>query len=196
MFTGIVAKTGIVDARVGRMLRVNARLGRLRRGDSVAVNGVCLTLVGAPGPNLTFDVGPETDRLTNLSALGAGDQVNLELALKLGDPLGGHMVSGHVDATAPILVKQALPEGFARLRIALPAALAPCVAVKGSATIDGVSLTVTRVARTWFECQLIPETLRRTTLGKKGPGDLVNLEADLLARHVLRILEHRRQSDL
>ncbi|MBI3300325.1 MAG: riboflavin synthase [Elusimicrobia bacterium] len=193
MFTGIVAKTGTVAANAGRALRVSARLGRLRRGDSVAVNGVCLTVTRIAGAVMSFDVGPDTRRLSNLEGLRTGDRVNLELPLRMGDPLGGHMVSGHVEAAAPILEKAALPDGFVRLRTALPAELAPCVAPKGSVTLDGVSLTVTRVGRGWFECMLIPETLERTTLGRKGPGARINLETDLVARHVLRVLATRRR---
>ncbi|TBR20766.1 riboflavin synthase, partial [bacterium] len=158
MFTGIVERTGTVVSRKGRELKVSARLGRVPRGASVAVNGVCLTVVGRPGAVLSFDVSPETDGLTNLKALGAGDRVNLERPLRLGAEIGGHMVSGHVDAAARLLEKESLPEGFARLRVALPKALVPVVALKGSVTVDGVSLTVSRVGRAWFECQLIPET--------------------------------------
>lgn len=193
MFTGIVERTGVVVSRGGGALKVLARLGRVPRGSSVAVNGVCLTVVGRPGAVLAFDVSPETDRLTNLGALDAGDRVNLERPLRLGAELGGHMVSGHVDACARILEKELLPGGFARLRAALPKAVAPFVALKGSVTVDGVSLTVSRVSRGWFECQLIPETLARTTLGAKGPGAPVNLEADLIARHVARVLEAGRR---
>lgn len=192
MFTGIVEKMGVVSSRKGRELKVLARLGRVPRGASVAVNGVCLTVVGRPGPTLTFDVSPETDALTNLSTLDAGDRVNLERPLRLGGELGGHMVSGHVDASARLVDKELLSGGFARLRVALPKSLAPYLALKGSVTVDGVSLTVSRVGRGWFECQLIPETLLRTTLGVKGPGDPLNLEADLIARHVARVLEARR----
>lgn len=193
MFTGIVERTGTVVARKGRELKVRAAMGRLTRGASLAVNGACLTVVGRPGPVLTFDVSPETDGLTNLRSLSSGDRVNLERPLRLGGELGGHMVSGHVDTTGRLLEKEGLPGGFARLRVTLPKAIAPYVALKGSVTIDGVSLTVSRVARGWFECQLIPETLERTTLGVKGPGALLNLEADLIARHVARVLEARRR---
>lgn len=193
MFTGIVEKRGVVVSRKGRELKVRAGLGRVPRGASVAVNGTCLTVVGRPGAVLAFDVSPETDRLTNLRALRAGDPVNLERPLRLGAEIGGHMVSGHVDGTARLLEKEALTRGFARLRVALPKALAAFVALKGSVTVDGVSLTVSRVGRGWFECQLIPETLQRTTLGVRKPGDLLNLEADLIARHVARALEAVRR---
>lgn len=189
MFTGIVAKQGFVVERRGRVLKVRARLGRLVRGASVAVNGVCLTVVGRPGAVLSFDVSPETDSLTNLRLLGAGEPVNLELPMRLGGAIGGHLVSGHVDACARILSKETLPQGFVRLRTALPKPLAAYVARKGSIAVDGVSLTVTRVGPAWFEVQLIPETLERTTLGAKGPGGCVNLEADLVARHIVRVME-------
>lgn len=188
MFTGIVEKRGVVVSRKGRELKVRAGLGRVPRGASVAVNGTCLTVVGRPGPVLAFDVSPETDRLTNLRSLRAGDPVNLERPLRLGAEIGGHMVSGHVDGTARLLEMEALTRGFARLRVALPKSLAAFVALKGSVTVDGVSLTVSRVGRGWFECQLIPETLQRTTLGVRRPGDLLNLEADLIARHVVRAM--------
>lgn len=191
MFTGIVQKRGTVVSRRGRLLKVRAALGRMSRGASVAVNGVCLTVVGRPGPVLRFDVSPETDRLTDLHQLGPGDPVNLERPLRLGDQVGGHLVSGHVDAAARIVSRELTPDGFATLRVALPKALAPLVARKGSVAVDGVSLTVNRVGRGWFECQLIPETLARTTLGVKPPGAAVNLEADLLARHLARLLEQR-----
>lgn len=193
MFTGIVEKKGVVVSRKGRELKVRAGLGRVPRGASVAVNGTCLTVVGRPGAVLAFDVSPETDRLTNLRTLRAGDPVNLERPLRLGAEIGGHMVSGHVDGTARLLEKEALTRGFARLRVALPKALDAFVALKGSVTVDGVSLTVSRVGRGWFECQLIPETLQRTTLGVRKPGDLLNLEADLIARHVARALEAVRR---
>lgn len=189
MFTGIVQKKGFVVERRGRVLKVRARLGRLVRGASVAVNGVCLTVVGRPGAVLNFDVSPETDSLTNLRLLGAGEPVNLELPMRLGGPIGGHLVSGHVDACARIISKETLPEGFVRLRTALPKPLGAYVARKGSVAIDGVSLTVTKVGPAWFETQLIPETLERTTLGTKGPGACVNLEADLVARHIVRVME-------
>ena len=191
MFTGIIEKNGTVVSRRGRLLKVRAALGRVTRGSSVAVNGVCLTVVGRPGPVLSFDVSPETDRLTDLRALGAGDAVNLERPLRLGDQVGGHLVSGHVDAAARILASERGADGFALLRVALPKALAPLVARKGSVAVDGVSLTVNKVGPGFFECQLIPETLSRTTLGVKKPGDRVNLEADLLARHLARLLERR-----
>ena len=191
MFTGIIEKNGTVVARRGRALEVRAGLGRVAPGSSVAVNGVCLTIVGRPGPVLTFDVSPETDRLTDLRGLEPGDVVNLERPLRLGDQVGGHLVSGHVDARSRILARESTDEGFALLRVVLPRALAPLVARKGSVAVDGVSLTVNSVGRAFFECQLIPETLRRTTLGVKRPGDTVNLEADLLARHLARLLEAR-----
>ncbi|MDE2290737.1 MAG: riboflavin synthase [Elusimicrobia bacterium] len=193
MFTGIVAKMGTVVSRRGRVLKVRAPLGRLPRGESVAVNGVCLTVVGRPGAVLSFDVSPETDRLTDLRSLGSGDRVNLELPLRLGSRLGGHLVSGHVDSCGRIVSKQSLPGGFVQLRVRCPAPLRPYVARKGSVAVDGVSLTVTGVGRGWFECQLIPETLSRTTLGLKGPGACVNLEADLVARHVVHVLMQGRR---
>jgi riboflavin synthase len=187
MFTGIVKETGKVVKRSGPEITVETRIkGRL--GESVAINGACLTVVGRKAGTLRFDVSDETYRLTNLGSLAAGDPVNLEPALKAGDALGGHMVSGHVDARALVLEREVLPEGFARLRVELPKALKGLAALKGSIAIDGVSLTVTAVGRGWFETVLVPHTLAVTTLGALKKGSAVNLEADMIARYVRSIL--------
>lgn len=194
MFTGIIKVLGRVRENRGKRLWIKGALGRLPRGSSVAVNGVCLTVVGCAKEALEFDVSPETLRLTGLGALRPGDPVNLERSMRGSDMLGGHLISGHVDATAEVLEREEQGEGFVRLRIGLPASLRPLTAYKGSISIDGASLTVTRTARNWFETVLIPETLRLTTLGVRRPGDRVNLEADLMARYVvnaLRILKKR-----
>ncbi len=191
MFTGIIQTLGRVSSRSRNALSIAARL-RARAGDSVAVNGACLTVVPpVKAGRLDFDVSDETWRLTNLGALSQGDSVNLEPALKAGDALSGHLVSGHVDARGEILEKEALPEGFARLRVSLPADLQGLVALKGSVCIDGVSLTVTRVSGKWFETVLVPHTLGQTNLGSRKEGDAVNLEADLIARYVRAALETR-----
>jgi riboflavin synthase len=157
-------------------------------GESVACSGVCLTVVERGGGVVSFDAVPETLARTTVGGWRAGTAVNLERALALSDRLGGHLVQGHVDAVGRVISRAAEGQG-ARLRIALPAPIAPLVAEKGSIAVDGVSLTVAAVGRDWFEVALIPETLARTTLGGAQPGIPVNLEADVVARHVARLRE-------
>jgi riboflavin synthase len=189
MFTGIIQEVGRVLERGASRLRVSARLTGLKAGASVAVNGACLTVIPPLSPRrLAFDVSGETWKRTNLGELSAGMPVNLEAALRAGEPLGGHLVSGHVDARAEILELERARGGFVRLRVALPKALKGLVALKGSVAVDGISLTVTAVGRGWFETVLVPHTLRRTTIGRRRPGQYVNLEADLLARYVRQAL--------
>ncbi len=192
MFSGLIAHAGRVialerDPRGGARLRVEAPAA-LAEGvapkDSVAIDGTCLTVVACDARAMEFDVVPETLARTALGALEPGDRVNVELSLRLGDRLGGHLVYGHVDATAPILSKT--PEGQGhRLTIETPPALAPYVVEKGYIAVDGVSLTVAAVREGGFEIALIPETLARTTLGIKGAGAAVNLEVDPVARYAL-----------
>lgn len=191
MFTGIVQKLGVVKKARGNTLEIGAALPRLKAGDSVAINGACLTVTRRLKGRLAFDVSAETRRLTNLEGLKPGMRVNLEPALRSGDALGGHLVSGHVDARAAVLEREVLPEGFLRLRVELPASLRGLAAVKGSVVVDGVSLTVTGVGRDYFETVLVPHTLSRTTLGERRPGDAVNLEADMIARYVRSVLENK-----
>jgi len=160
----------------------------LALGESVANSGACLTVVERGGGLVGFDAVPETLARTIIGGWRPGTRVNLERALRLSDRLGGHLVAGHVDAVGEVLARK--PEGQgARLTISLPPALAPLVAEKGSVAIDGVSLTVASAGRDRFEVALIPETLARTTLGEATPGRLVNLEADVVARHVARLRE-------
>lgn len=184
MFTGIIQRTGQVAEKRGSVLRVRADLSA-RAGDSVAVNGTCLT-VTAPVTRgkLSFDVSRETWDRTSLGALSAGDVVNLEPALRAGDALGGHLVSGHVDAPAKLLALSPLSGGFATLRVELPAYLKTFVAVKGSIAVDGISLTVTKVGRGFFEVAIVPHTLAHTNLSRRKPGQKVNLEVDMIARYV------------
>ncbi len=184
MFTGIIQTTGQVLKRDGRALTVRAAL-KTRAGDSVAVNGTCLTVTppikrGA----LRFDVSAETWRRTSLGNLKPGDRVNLEPALRAGDALGGHLVSGHVDAPASVVSLEPEHGGFCTIRISLPIALKGLVAVKGSIAVDGISLTVSKMGSGWFEAALVPHTLRNTNLGNIKPGQPVNLEADMIARYV------------
>jgi riboflavin synthase len=156
-------------------------------GDSVAVNGVCLTATGVGDGGFDADVMPETLRRTSLGELDPGDHVNVELPLRPSDRLGGHMVQGHVDGTGTI--DSITDEGFARLvRIAAPAELLRYVVEKGSIAVDGVSLTVFGVDDDGFTVSLIPETLERTTLGLAQPGRTVNLEVDVLAKYVEKLV--------
>jgi len=191
MFTGLVAGTGSVQAleRDGDGVRLRVRTdlaGELSPGDSIAVNGVCLTAVDADRDGFSADVMAETLRRSSLGPLGAGDEVNLELPLRAGDRLGGHMVQGHVDATGSV---QAVNEdGFARVvRIGAPPEVLRYVVEKGSIALDGVSLTVSAVDDDGFEVSLIPETLERTTLDSATPGRVVNLEVDVLAKYVEKL---------
>ena len=197
MFTGIIVETGAVE-RVrerGGMMELRLRVPTLWEhaavGDSVAVSGVCLT-VTEKGPGfLTFDAVRTTCARTTLKALRPGARVNLEPALRLGDPLGGHLVSGHVDGIGAV---RALRPGGGETRLAVeaPEALLPFLAERGSVAVDGVSLTVAALQGPRFEAAVIPHTLRVTTLGALRPGDEVNLEVDLLARYVARLLEAGR----
>jgi riboflavin synthase len=197
VFTGLIQELGTLiradSAPEGRRLRIRApgTASSLRSGDSVAVNGVCQTVTGpvASGVFETTAV-PETLRRTTLGALHAGARVQLELPLRPGDRLGGHWVNGHVDAVASIL--EIRPGGRdAAFRMALPSAIAPYVVEKGSIAVDGVSLTVGEVDARSFRVYIIPETLERTLFGAYRVGDRVNLEADLLAKYVERILRVR-----
>ena len=192
MFTGIVRELGRVAANAKGRLRVDGRLGRQPRGASVSVNGVCLTVVRQTSSSVEFEMSAETLRRTNLGRLKPRDPVNLEPALRASDPLGGHWVSGHVDAPARVQEVEPQPGGFKRVRVELPRALSRLVAEKGSIAVDGTSLTVTAVGRGWFETVLVPHTLERTTLGGREAGDWVNLEVDMLARYLDRLLEARK----
>jgi riboflavin synthase len=191
VFTGLVAGLGSVQAVEqdgdGVRLRVATPLGgELQPGDSVAVNGVCLTAVEPTSDGFGADVMAETLRRSSLGPLGAGDAVNLELPLRASDRLGGHIVQGHVDGTGT--VESATDEGFARIvRIAAGGDVLRYVVEKGSIAVDGVSLTVASVDDAGFTVSLIPETLERTTLGGATPGRVVNLEVDVLAKYVEKL---------
>jgi len=199
MFTGIVESMGTVESiaraepeRPAARLTVSTGLdlSSLTLGASIAVDGVCLTVVELDPARARFaaDLGPETLMLTTLGNLDAGTRVHLERPLRLGDPLGGHLVAGHVDGVGRVARARALGDAL-ELRIAAPAAIAGYLAPKGSIAVDGVSLTVNRVQGATFSVTLIPHTLAVTKLGGLRPGDRVNLEADLLAKHVARLLE-------
>lgn len=192
MFTGIVKDLGQVDgvesSADGARLRIRAELAsELGEGDSVAVNGACLTATSATDGAFEADVMHQTLELTTLGALEAGSKVNLELPLRATDRLGGHVVQGHVDGTGA--VGEISNDGFAkRLRLELPDELLPYVVEHGSIAIEGVSLTVAALDDPTVEVSLIPETLERTTLGRLGAGDRVNVECDVFARYVQRQL--------
>lgn len=195
MFTGLVSDMGVVERiaprQGGARLALRPRalpVDALALGESIACSGVCLTVVERGEGLVSFDAVPETLARTTIGGWRPGTAVNLERALALSDRLGGHLVQGHVDAVGEVLSRA--PEGQgARLRVSLPPSIAALVAEKGSIAVDGVSLTVAAVSRDAFEVALIPETLARTTLGVAEPGTKVNLEADVVARHVARLHE-------
>ena len=195
MFTGLIAELGVVTAiekgESSAVFTINAPqlIGEINLGDSVAVNGVCLTATSVNGTTFTADVMVQTLSLTSLSQIAVGGPVNLELAAQLNARMGGHMVQGHVDGVAT--VKGLTPgDKWAQFDLTVPAHLAKYIVNQGSICLDGVSLTVggiddaTNVVTVW----LIPETLERTNLSSKKPGDLINVEVDVLAKYVERLL--------
>jgi riboflavin synthase len=187
VFTGLVAGKGVIRALRDGRLEVETPLAtELSPGDSIAVNGICLTAVEPNGGSFAADVMPETLRRTSLAPLGEGDEVNIELPLRAGDRLGGHFMQGHVDGTGT--VESVREEGFSRVvRVSAQKDLLRYVVDKGSIAVDGVSLTVSSVDDEGFEVSLIPETLRQTTLGAATPGRPVNLEVDVLAKYVEKL---------
>jgi riboflavin synthase len=188
VFTGLVADKGTIRSVHDGRLEVETALGaHLVEGDSVAVNGVCLTAVEPHVDGFAADVMPETFRRSSLGPLGPGAEVNLELPLRAGDRMGGHVVQGHVDGTGE--VESVRDEGNSRVvRIAAAPDLLRYVVEKGSIAVDGVSLTVSAIEADWFEVSLIPETLERTTLGAAEAGSTVNLEVDVLAKYVEKLV--------
>jgi riboflavin synthase len=193
MFTGIIEEMGTVSSLSIRSesarIQVMARkvLADVRLGDSIAVNGVCLTVTSFSPQGFTADVMPETLRKTNLLELKPGQHVNLERALALGGRLGGHLVSGHIDGTGRIRERR-LDENAVVLWITAPPEILRIVVTKGSIAVDGVSLTVADVAHDSFSVSLIPHTAAQTTVGSKAPGEMVNLENDLIGKYVERVL--------
>ena len=193
MFTGIIEAIGTVRELVRGTggARTSIAAGPLaeglRVGDSIAVDGACLTASAITGDGFTCDLSDETLRHTTLGSLRTGSRVNLERPLRLGDRLGGHLVTGHVDVVGEIVSRPPQGDGeFWRFRF--PREWAPLLVMKGSIAVDGISLTVADLTRDTFGAALIPHTLRHTTLGSKRAGDPVNLEADLLGKHVARLL--------
>ncbi len=196
MFTGIVAELGEVAGveHHGDAARLTIRGSTegVVPGESIAVNGVCLTVTGILDGTFSADVMGETLNRSGLGALAPGAPVNLERSVRLADRLGGHLMQGHVDAAAAIMSRTPA-ERWDQVRIGLPGSIARYVVEKGSIAVDGISLTVSAVsppgaAGQWFEVSLIPETLKRTTLGTRKPGDTVNLEVDVIAKYVERLL--------
>ncbi|MFF2326449.1 MULTISPECIES: riboflavin synthase [unclassified Streptomyces] len=193
MFTGIVEELGEVTAveQLGDASRFRLRgpvvTEGAKHGDSIAVNGVCLTVVDLGEHEFTADVMAETLNRSSLGALETGSRVNLERPMAVGGRLGGHIVQGHVDGTGRV-VERTVSENWEIVKISLPAELTRYVVEKGSITVDGVSLTVVDAGPDYFTISLIPTTLALTTLGIKKPGDLVNLEVDVIAKYVERLL--------
>ena len=197
MFTGIIEERGTVTAiaRSSDALRLTVRgplsVSDARHGDSISVSGVCLTVVDRAEDTFTADVMAQTLAMSTIGSLVEGSEVNLERAALVGDRLGGHIVQGHIDGTATVL-SVSPGEAWSVLRFRLALENARLVVDKGSIAVSGVSLTVSSVGRDdegdWFEVSLIPETLTATTLGSLSPGDRVNIETDILARHVERLL--------
>ncbi|HEY8987166.1 MAG TPA: riboflavin synthase, partial [Streptomyces sp.] len=193
MFTGIVEELGEITAveNLGDASRFRLRgpvvTDGAKHGDSIAVNGVCLTVVEHEGDEFTADVMAETLDRSSLGALAVGSRVNLERPMALGARLGGHIVQGHVDGTGQILARTP-SENWEIVKISLPAEITRYVVEKGSITVDGISLTVVEAGADFFTVSLIPTTLALTTLGLKQPGDPVNLEVDVIAKYVERLV--------
>jgi riboflavin synthase len=200
MFTGIVEATGTVVALAaapdgsGALLELAAPAlaAGLAVGDSVAVNGCCVTVAARRPDGFAADLVAETLRRTALGSLRPGERVNLELPLAAGGRLGGHLVQGHVDGVGRVLERAPVGAGE-ELRVELPAALERYLVEKGSVAVDGVSLTVAGVGPGWFSVALVPHTLAATTLGERRPGDPVQLEVDVVAKYVERLLEGWRE---
>lgn len=196
MFTGIIEELGVVKSieKQNDALRITVEgplvVSDIKRGDSIAVSGTCLTAVEHDNGSFTADVMLETLKRTSLDGIKVGDPVNLERAMTAATRFGGHVVQGHVDGVGEIISREP-SENWEWLRIRIPAELMKYVVLKGSITIDGVSLTVNEVGEDFIGLSLIPETLEKTTLGSKAIGAKVNIEADVMAKHIERLLEAR-----
>jgi riboflavin synthase len=192
MFTGLIEDIGTVAelerGDEGARLRVNTRLAaQLRDGDSISVNGACLTVTGTDRAGFEAEVMNQTLGVTSLGPLNAGDRVNLELALRAEDRLGGHFVQGHVDGTGEVTAAE--DDGIARrLRVGVDPEIAGQAVEKGSIALDGVSLTIAGLGEDWLEVSLIPETLQRTNLGDASPGRVLNVECDVIGKYVQRLM--------
>ena len=192
MFTGLIQDVGMVEAvdaaGGGARLRIATALAdEIEPGDSVAVNGICLTATGVDGEGFETEAMNQTLAVTALAGVEPGARVNLELAMKASDRLGGHIVQGHVDGVGEVAAVEA--DGFARrLRVSLAPDLLRYAIDKGSIALDGVSLTIADLGKSWVSVSLIPETLERTNLGEAEPGRKINVECDVIAKHVERLV--------
>jgi len=196
MFTGIITRKGVFkgmrDGRQAMAVEASGIAAKVAPGDSVAVNGACLTVVKAEKGTLLFGLSRETLDRTSLGGLRPGDPLNLELPLTLSAPLGGHLVTGHVDAVGKVTRVVRRPPGR-RLSVSFPAGLRPFLAPKGSVAVDGVSLTVAELGPAALEVELIPVTLETTTLGRLRAGAAVNLECDIIGKYVYNYLFERQR---
>ena len=196
MFTGIVEELGRIKAIevLPDALRVTIDgplvASDVNRGDSISVSGTCLTAVEHDGTSFTADVMQETLNLTSLDGIKVGDPVNLERAMTAATRFGGHVVLGHVDGVGEVVSREP-SENWEWVRVSIPKNLMKYVVLKGSITMDGISLTVNELGEDWIGLSLIPETLAVTTLGSKKPGDKVNVEVDVMAKHIERLIEAR-----
>jgi riboflavin synthase len=192
LFTGLIGDLGRVESldsgAEGARLRIATSLApEIALGDSISVNGVCLTATATDGDGFETEAMNQTLEVTALAAIESGSEVNLELAMRASDRLGGHIVQGHVDGVGTVIADE--EDGFARrLRVELPPGLMRYVVDKGSITLDGVSLTIAALGEDWVEVSLIPETLERTNLGRVRPGGKVNVESDVVAKYVERLV--------
>ena len=198
MFTGIVEDTGTVHAVrpkgpvIELVVETAIDLGDTRLGDSIAIDGVCLTVTALDDGRVSFDIGPESLRVTALDGVARGQRVHLERALALGDRLGGHLVQGHVDGVGEILARTPVGADTLKLRVRAPDSILALSIHKGSITINGVSLTINQLDADAFEVWLIPHTLERTRLGELKVSDRVNLEADLIGKYIARLVGPHR----
>jgi riboflavin synthase len=200
LFTGLILETGrtiSVKKRAGGAvlsLKANEVATASGIGDSISVNGVCLTVVGKNGNEVSFDLSEETLRSTNLGSLSAGDAVNLEPSLRPDSKIGGHFVTGHVDASGKVRSKTTIGD-MMKFEIAAPANVLRFLVEKGSVAVDGISLTVVDILKDGFTLVIIPHTAKMTTLGFKGPGETVNIEVDILGKYVARFLNRAGEGE-
>lgn len=197
MFTGIIEEVGVIQQREGCGLAVKAScvLEDVRLGDSIAIDGACMTVVEFTDQEFMVQVSPESLARTTLGNLQAGDGVNLERAMALGDRFGGHVVQGHIDGVSRVSSVQH-QGNFSLWTFVAPAEISPYLVPKGSVTIDGISLTIIDPGNNTFDVAVIPKTLEQTTLRSKGPGDRVNIEADVFSKHVFHYMQQAGGSDI
>lgn len=198
MFTGIVETIGkIRRVQPGKVWKlevdVRKKIPNLKKGDSIAVNGVCLTVTGIKSSNICFEVIPETIENTNISKLKKGDLVNLERSLKFNGELSGHLVTGHIDGTGEIVNIRRVSKSQVEMEIETNSEFMKFIAPKGSICVDGVSLTVTSTEKNIFRISLAPFTLNNTTLGEKRAGEEINIEVDLIARYLFNFFSHQTE---